>query len=247
MTSTVLIVDDEPLAVETLEGECARDPRLTVVGTADDGAVAVEMAADTAPAIVLLDIRMPGLDGFAVARQLRSAANPPAVVFVTAYDYFAAEAFDLAVTDYILKPVTSDRFRRAIDRCMEEIEQRKWASTLLADDLWLPRRGTVVRVPTSSITRIEADRDYLKIFTAEDSFLLRATMNSMAEGLPAPRFLRIHRSMIVATQQITACSHMGNGAWSVIDLRGQTYPIGRAYLADVRRVLGVTSLASGVM
>lgn len=243
MSCPVLIVDDEPLAVEMLEGECARDPRIQVVGTTTDGTAVLDMVARLNPAALFLDIGMPGLGGLAVAAGLRTLAAPPLIVFVTAYDNFAAEAFDLAVTDYLLKPVTSERFRRTVDRITDQFEQRRWASTAQADDLWLPRRGTMVRVPIAAITRIEADRDYLKIFTAEDSFLLRGTMNAMAERLPSARFVRIHRSMIVATGHVAECRHMGNGAWAVMDQKGRVCPIGRAYLPEVRRSLGLTAFA----
>ena len=104
-----LIVDDEPLAVERLQVICAGLPGLAVAGTASDGAAALRLVAALKPDLILLDMTMPELDGLSVARALAGEADPPAVIFVTAHDSFAVEAFDLDAVDYVLKPVSPER------------------------------------------------------------------------------------------------------------------------------------------
>ena len=113
-----LIVDDEPLAVERVQVICAEIPAVRVVGTASDGAAALRLAEKLQPDLVLLDMTMPELDGLGVARHLAGGASPPAIVFVTAHDSFAVEAFDLDAVDYVLKPVTPERLERAIARAL---------------------------------------------------------------------------------------------------------------------------------
>jgi len=111
-----LIVDDEPLAVERMQILCSHIPALNVVGTASDGAAALRLIAALTPDLVLLDMTMPELDGLGVARVLAGQANRPAVVFVTAHDDFAVEAFDCDAVDYVLKPVARERLERAVER-----------------------------------------------------------------------------------------------------------------------------------
>lgn len=117
---TTLIVDDEPLAVERLQVLCARLPQLRILGTASDGAAALRMIDALRPDLVLLDMTMPQVDGLSVARRIADTvpdpAARPAVIFVTAHDSFAAEAFDLDAVDYVLKPVAQDRLARAVER-----------------------------------------------------------------------------------------------------------------------------------
>ncbi|WP_198787076.1 LytR/AlgR family response regulator transcription factor [Variovorax sp. IB41] len=236
---TALAVDDEPLALEALQGHCASDGRVRLIATAANGIEALQRVDALRPDAIFLDIGMPGLGGLEVATRLQALDKPPLVVFVTAYDHFAAEAFDLAVADYMLKPLRAERFRRAIDKLSDVLGQRKGSLPCQADDLWLPRRGTVVRVPIASIVRVEAERDYAKVHTAQEVFMVRTTMSAIEERLPADRFVRIHRSTIVAVDQIGTCRHLGNGAWVAVDLMGESRPIGRHYLGAVRQALGI--------
>ena len=138
-----LVVDDEPLAIERMQILCAEQPGITLVGTAADGAAALRMIESLAPDLVLLDIAMPELDGMAVAKTLgrRSAGPTPAIIFVTAFDSFAIEAFDLAAVDYLLKPVSADRLRRAIGRVAERRqipEAGEAVSSTHVEEFWVP-------------------------------------------------------------------------------------------------------------
>jgi len=111
-----LIVDDEPLAVERMQVICAGIDDVNVIGTASDGQAALRLVAALNPDLILLDLTMPETDGLTVARQLSGEESPPAVIFVTAHDEFAVEAFDLDAVDYVLKPVSPDRLQRAVGR-----------------------------------------------------------------------------------------------------------------------------------
>src|SRR3712207_4663462 len=116
----ILVVDDEPLAVERLQLLLARCPGASVVGTANDGEAALRIAEAVTPDLVLLDIAMPGMDGIDVARALSVSAVDPAVVFATAFDNFAVAAFDIAAVDYLMKPVQLDRLQRALERAKRQ-------------------------------------------------------------------------------------------------------------------------------
>ena len=139
-TLRTLIVDDEPLAVERIQVICAEIPAIQVVGTASDGAAALRLAEKLAPDLVLLDMTMPELDGLSVARALAAGESPPAVIFVTAHDNFAVEAFDLEAVDYVLKPVAADRLERAIERALARRGPAKAKAAADLDELWVPNR-----------------------------------------------------------------------------------------------------------
>ena len=158
-----LIVDDEPLAIERMQILCAEQEGITLVGTAADGAAALRMIESLGPDLVLLDIAMPELDGMAVAKTLgrQSGSSSPAIIFVTAFDSFAIEAFDLAAVDYLLKPVSADRLRRAVDRVAERrrIPSAEVSAPEPVDEFWVPHRSELVRIAANDIERIDAERE----------------------------------------------------------------------------------------
>lgn len=239
-----LIVDDEPLAIDRLRMICDGLPMIEVVGTASDGAQALERIAELAPQLVLLDLTMPQLDGLAVARRLSGQANPPAVIFVTAHDNHAVEAFDLDAVDYVLKPVEKDRLERAIGRALArrgtasgESEPSPWL-----EELWVPHRSELVRIGVSEVGRVDAERDYVRLHvgdgTAPRSYLLLQTIAGLEARLDPARFIRIHRSIILRRDRITGLRHDGLGVWSVETADGDTLRIGRTYLAKVKAMAG---------
>ena len=134
MSIRTMIVDDEPLAIERLQMLCAREPRIALVGTASDGEAALRLIEGLKPDLVMLDIAMPLLDGIGVARAVGRMGMRPAVIFVTAFEGFAVEAFDLAAVDYMLKPVAHDRLSRAIDRVEAALRNRLPEGEAAADD-----------------------------------------------------------------------------------------------------------------
>ena len=240
MVFRALIVDDEPPAIEGLAHLCERSSVVQVVGAAADGATALRLVETHAPDAVFLDIGMPGLGGLAVTERLMNAPRPPLVVLVTAYDHFATEAFDLAVADYVLKPVEAARLTRAIQRIDTLVAARRAGEARPAgtEDFWAPSRGGMVRVPVAAIRRVDAERDYVRLCVVAASYLVRRPISAIEARLDPRRFLRIHRSTIVRCDDIRELRHLGSGAWAVVDSAGREARIGRSYLPQVRVRLG---------
>ena len=242
MTETLrtLIVDDEPLAVERLQVICARLPGLIVTGTASEGASAMRLIEALTPDLVLLDMTMPGMDGLAVARALGRQPNPPAIVFVTAHDGFAVEAFDLDAVDYVLKPVAPERLERAIARAIARRGERGAAPAegRWLGEFWVPHRSELLRIAASDVERIDAERDYVRLNVGAQSYLLLHTISGLEERLDPACFIRIHRSMIVRRDRIRGLRHDGLGAWSAELVDGALVKIGRTYLAQAKAMAG---------
>ena len=245
-----MIVDDEPLAVERLQLLCARLPRISLVGTASDGESALRLAEQLKPELVFLDINMPRLDGMGVARALGKTGQSPAIIFVTAYQAFAVEAFDLAAIDYLLKPVATDRLERAVARVLER------RSAVLANppatppaqgdwvrEFWVPHRSELLRIAASDVDRIDAERDYVRLHVSQAdgsrrSYLLLQTVSGLEARLDPEQFIRIHRSTILRRDRITGLRHDGLGVWSAELADGEAVRIGRTYLARVKAMAG---------
>ncbi|VVT03233.1 LytR/AlgR family response regulator transcription factor [Erythrobacter sp. EC-HK427] len=240
-TLRTLIVDDEPLAIERMQVLCAEIPQLTVIGTASDGEAALRLTEKLGPDLLLLDMTMPGMDGLAVARAAREQSPKPAVIFVTAHENFAVEAFDLEAIDYVLKPVASDRLERAIERALA---RRGEASVSAATDdrwlneFWVPHRSELLRIEAAQVFRIDAERDYVRLYVGDTSYLLLQTIAGLEEKLDPERFIRIHRSAILRRDTIRGLKHEGLGVWCAELDDGEALRIGRTYLKRVKAMAG---------
>lgn len=242
-----IIVDDEPLAVERLQILCAAETNIDLVGTAADGAAALRLAQSLTPDLILLDIGMPKMDGISVARAVALMERKPAIIFVTAFDNFAVEAFDLDVVDYMLKPVSADRLSRAIARAAAgrqtppkpiEPKHSETSDGGYATEFWVSHRSELIRIATSDIERVEAERDYMRLHTGGRSYLLHQTISTLEQRLDPAHFQRIHRSHIIRHDLISGLRHEGGGVWHAVLSDGQSMRIGRKYLADVKRLAG---------
>ena len=237
-----LIVDDEPLAVERMQMLCADLPELSLVGTAGDGAAALRMVAALSPDLVLLDIGMPELDGMAVARSIgEGTATPPAIVFITAFDSYAIEAFDLSATDYLLKPVSAERLTRAIGRVLERRSGGGMAlppANAPIEEFWVPHRSELIRIAARDIERIDAERDYMRLHVNGRSYLLHQTISVLEARLDPALFIRVHRSVIVRRDRIARLGHDRAGAWHAELVDGDAVRIGRSYLANTKAMAG---------
>lgn len=243
-----IIIDDEPLAVERLQILCASEPDIDLVGTAADGAAALRLAQTLTPDLMLLDIGMPKMDGISVARAIALMERKPAIIFVTAYDNFAVEAFDLDVVDYMLKPVSADRLNRAIVRALQQRESpadtqpapdtAEEVSGEFASEFWVSHRSELIRIAALDIERIEAERDYMRLHTGGRSYLLHQTISTLEQRLDPASFQRIHRSHIVRRDLISGLRHEGGGVWHALLQNGESMRIGRKYLADVKKLAG---------
>jgi two-component system response regulator AlgR len=235
-----LIVDDEPLAIERLQILCARIPRISLVGTAMEGASALRLIEKLAPDLILLDIQMPGMNGIALAQAIAGRIPCPALIFVTAFDAFAVAAFDVAAVDYLLKPVAADRFERAIMRIGGQngaAPPAPVAASAWTREFWVPHRSEIIRVAASDIDLIEAERDYMRLHVGPRSFLLHETISGLERKLDPAEFVRLHRSTIVRRDRITGFRHNGSGAWEAQLRDGRWQRVGRTYLANARSMV----------
>ncbi len=238
-----LIVDDEPLAIERMQILCAEQPAIALVGTAADGAAALRMIESLLPDLVLLDIAMPEFDGMAVAKSLgrRETGPIPAIIFVTAFDSFAIEAFDLAAVDYLLKPVSAERLGRAIVRVAERRSVSPAATKSVSahvEEFWVPHRSELIRIAAIDIDRIDAERDYMRLHVGSRSYLLHQTIGTLEARLDPARFIRLHRSVIVRKDRIVRLGHDKAGAWHAELSDDAQVRIGRTYLAHVKAMAG---------
>ncbi len=232
-----LVVDDEPHAVRRLCLLCDRLDGVRVVGTATDGREGLRMLEALRPDVVLLDIAMPGLDGMTLARAAANASTPPAIVFVTAHDCFAVEAFDLAVADYLLKPVSLDR----LDRALRRLPLHRAAPTQPPSDLdlWVPRNGNLIRVPISTLDLVEAERDYVRLHIGTRSVLMSGTITKLEHQLKPDLFVRVHRSWIVRWSLVSAMKRAPAGGWAVVLPDGRSIPVGRTFLSRLHPLVPV--------
>jgi two-component system response regulator AlgR len=237
-----LIVDDEPLAIERMQVLCSEIGDLAVVGTASDGAAALRLAGKLDPDLVLLDMTMPGMDGLAVARELGHADEPPAVIFVTAHEDFAVEAFDLDAIDYVLKPVARERLERAVTRATARRGTRQAGGGRWLEEFWVPHRSELLRIEADQVERIDAERDYVRLHVGAGeqrrSYLLLQTIAGLEARLDPEKFIRIHRSTILRRDQIRRLRHEGLGVWSAELEDGEALRIGRTYLRKVKGMAG---------
>lgn len=249
-----LIVDDEQLALRRMELLLRRLPEVELVGQVRSGSEALAAIARLTPDLVLLDIRMGDVSGLDVAEAL-TGPNAPMVIFVTAFDAFAAQAFDLSALDYVVKPVEFGRLRRAIDRAHKRVEAqvarsqaaelRSIVAALRADrspdappnQLWVQRRGEYLRVCIDDIDWVEAERDYVHLHARGERYLMRHTLTAIQERLGAQRFVRIRRSALVRTDGVRAIRKAGYGDVRVKLICGEELRVGRTYVGKIRTLL----------
>ena len=238
----VLVVDDEPLAVERLQLLLARLPDVALVGTASDGEAALRIAEAVRPDILLLDISMPGMDGIEVARALAGLGLHPGVIFVTAYDNFAVAAFDVAAVDYLMKPVNADRLERALERAREKLSharpEAEATPSRYVEEFWVPEQNGLVRIAARDIDRISAERDYMRLHVGKRSWLIYRTIGKLEEELDPELFIRVHRSAIVRKDLIAGLLRDADGNWAVKLADGSIQRIGRSHMADVKKLAG---------
>jgi len=225
-----LIVDDEPLARRLVAGHASKLPSWVVVGQCRNAIEAHEMLQSKSIDVLFLDVNMPVINGVDF---FRSLLDPPYLVFTTAYPEYAIDGFDLDAVDYILKPVTFDRFLRAAERVQAKINQREQqkadASLLVQDHLFIKSFGKLVRIPFADLLYIEAKGDYVRFLTKQRELFAAMTMGDAESILPNSLFLRVHRSYIVSFHAIT--SIFGN----TIEVGEFKIPIGANYKNDVMK------------
>ena len=229
----VLVVDDERPALDELAYLLARDDRVGEVLTCDSATQGlVTLQAEEVDA-VFLDIQMPGLSGIELAQVLTRFRSPPAIVFVTAHDEHAVEAFDLRAVDYVLKPVRADRLAEAVRRVVDGGE------VSAGHDLEVPvERGGVTRiVRRSEISHVEAQGDYARLHTADGSHLIRVALTTLEEEWAQAGFVRIHRSLLVSLSHVVEVRMDGGRCSVAVGPRAVELVVSRRHTRELRELL----------
>lgn len=243
MKIRTLIVDDEPIARDRVRRMLREETDIEIVGECGNGAEAVAFINENAPDLIFLDIQMPEMNGFETMRSI-TAEKVPAIIFVTAYDRYALQAFDVHALDYLLKPFNQERFRRAVARAREQIEKSQNGkiderlASLIADlkggkkhleRLVIKSVGRVFFLRTDEVDWIEAAGNYAKLHVGRESHLIRETMNGLESKLNPDKFLRIHRSTLVNIDCIKELHPLFSGDYTVMLKNGVELTLSRNY------------------
>jgi two-component system LytT family response regulator len=250
MKIRTLIVDDEQLARERLRQLLEKEPEIELVGECADGTEAVATIQRESPELVFLDVQMPELDGFGVLQALE-LEPPPVIVFVTAHDKFALRAFEVHAVDYLLKPFDRERFRKALGRALERVKHRDGATAnhgqaALQAELRAPSKplerlpvktgGRVIFVKVADIDYIESAHNYVELHVEKQAHLLRETLNAIEARLPADKFVRISRSVIVNIERIKELQPLFYGEYTVTLHNGTRLTLSRRYRDKLRQL-----------
>lgn len=248
MPFKTLIVDDEPLAREGLRLLLLNDPDIAEIAEAKDGRDAVRALRKMQPDLVFLDVQMPEMDGFSVVREIGAEQMPP-VVFVTAHDEYAIQAFEINAIDYLLKPVTGRRFQEAMRRAKLRMESQPAQEAnrqilSLLETMASPRRhitrlavrsaGKTVFVDVGDIDWVKAAENYVELHTGSKVHLLHVTLNTLEKSLDPELFMRIHRSLIVNTKCIKELQPAFHGEYVITLQNGTQLQSGRVYHERVK-------------
>ena len=264
MTIRTILVDDEPLAIQGLELRLQPHEDVEIVETCTNGREAIRAIKTHKPDLVFLDIQMPGFDGFSVVQGMMEV-EPPLFIFVTAYSDHAIRAFEAQAVDYLMKPVEEGRLADALDRVRQRLTEKRQvqeveklrevlaevapqamtdfaatedgapASNRFEKLINIKDRGQIFRVDVDSIERIDAAGDYMCIYTADNSLILRETMKDLEKRLDPRNFQRVHRSTIVNLSQVRQVKPHTNGECFLVLESGAQVKVSRSYRDVVAR------------
>jgi two-component system LytT family response regulator len=244
-----LIIDDEPLARLVVREYLLDFPQIEVLQECGDGFEGVKAINQYQPDLVFLDVQMPKINGF---EMLELVEHQPAVIFTTAFDEYAIKAFETHAVDYLLKPFSKERFFKAVDKYVnqsaaapvqknnEELINAVVAPSPSQHERIVVKTGTKVKIiPVQDVIYLEADDDYVSIHTAEGSFLKNKTMSFFEQTLDPGQFVRVHRSYILAVQQITRIDPYEKDAHIAILKSGAKVPVSKTGYVKLKAVLGI--------
>ncbi|HMI61417.1 MAG TPA: LytTR family DNA-binding domain-containing protein [Puia sp.] len=231
-----LVVDDEPPALDVLRKYIALIPSVTLAGTCNNAVEALHMLQAQNIDLLFLDIQMPQILGTDFVRTLK---KPPKVIFTTAYRKFAVEGFELDAVDYLLKPISFERFLKAINKVMDVSLQNADGKEILAErhkgiaDSFIHFRSNrkMLKIALDDILYIESLKDYIKVVTKTKTIITKQSISSLEENLPGNSFIRIHRSYIVALDKIESYTS------ELVEIAKQELPISRMYRHEVEKTL----------
>lgn len=227
-----LIVDDNKIARTTMKQLASQVKDLAVVGECENAMDAYNLLQKKQVDVILLDIEMPGMTGLELTKNLGN--NKPIIIFTTSKKEYAAEAFELNVADYIVKPVTPARFIQAINKARDLIESNTAEVKINDDEFIFIRDSNIVRkLKLDDVLFAEAMGDYVKLHTAQKFFAIHTTLKTVEERLPSSKFLRVHRSYIVAIDKIDTIQ---DGA---LIINGKPLPVADTYRAALNRRMNI--------
>lgn len=248
----VIIVDDEWLSRKRLETLLADFSECRVIGSCGNGAKAITEIRDKQPDLVFLDVEMPDMNGFEVLQELPEKQRPD-IIFTTAYDQYAVEAFGVEALDYLLKPFDDDRLSEAWQRVKKRNDQKKNAALqrgllqLVKDfkkedaaylyELEIKEKGKTITIPIESVYYFESASNYVAIHTPERRYLYRITMQALLESLPPNEFLRIHRAYTLNTRYITSYRYLNNNEYEFSLRDGAVLRSGKAFKKRIAEFL----------
>ncbi len=238
-----IIIDDEPLARMMVKEYLQSYPHITIVEECNDGFEGMKAIQHHQPDLIFLDIQMPKINGF---EMLELIDHPPQVIFTTAFEAYAIKAFDAHAADYLLKPFSKERF----DKAMQKLTLQRLNATQAVIDMALqtaaPSNRIVVKdngkikiIPVAQVQYLEAADDYVKIITADGSFLKKKTMQYFEDSLPPQEFIRIHRSYIINASLITRIDMHEKDSHLLLLTTGARLPVSKAGYARLKEVLGI--------
>ncbi|SHE94966.1 two component transcriptional regulator, LytTR family [Mariniphaga anaerophila] len=235
MKTNCLIVDDEPLARELMRNHIQKLDNFNIAGECGDAMKALEVLRNQKVDLMFMDIQMPQITGIEFLKTLK---QPPHVIITTAYREYALEGFELDVVDYLLKPITFERFLKAVNKFYQvsadnHMSAENYAQPNGADDafIYVKENKKVLKLHLADILYIEGLSEYVKIHTADKRIVTKASMTNMEEKLPDSDFMRIHKSYIVSLRKIEAFTSTS------IEIEGKELPIGRSFKNRVAAVL----------
>ena len=225
MPINCIIVDDTPLAVEKMEGFIGQLPVLNLLKSFNNGLEAIAFLHDNPVDLVFLDIQMEQFSGL---QFLEALQNRPKIVIVSAYNQYAVKGFDYAVSDYLLKPYSFERFLKSVDKVQHEL-----GFSVRKDYMFVKTEYRMERVDFTDILYIEGQGAYLRIYTPKAKIMTLSNFRNMESLLPADNFMRVHKSYIVALNKIESIER------SIIKIGGQHIPVGQNYRDRLVRLLNI--------
>jgi two-component system LytT family response regulator len=242
----IIIIDDEPLARTVVKEYLQNYSDAEIVQECNDGFEGLKAIQQHNPDLIFLDIQMPKINGF---EMLELIENIPAVIFTTAFEEYAIKAFETHAVDYLLKPFSKERFEKAMQKFLQNKKNAVEKTQALVETaahsfaksnrIVLKDGGKIKIIPTNQIQYLEAADDYVKIFTAEGSFLKKKTMQHFEETLDGQQFSRIHRSYIINTQLITRIDPYEKDGHLVLLTTGARLPLSKAGYLNLKEKLGI--------
>ena len=240
-----VIIDDEFLARSIVKEYLKEHSTIEIVAECSDGFEGLKAIQQHQPQLIFLDIQMPKINGF---EMLELVENLPKVIFTTAFEEYALKAFEINAVDYLLKPFSKERFEKALNKALVQLQETKSTELVLETASLSPQQisrivlkdgGKIRIIPVMQIQYIEAADDYVKLFTAEGYFLKKKTMGHFNDTLPPQQFVRIHRSYIVNVQLITRIEAHEKETWLATLSTGQKLPVSKTGYMKLKEVLGI--------